>query len=588
VTVEITQPEMLVATADSSDVLCNGSNEGTATVSVTGGTVPYSVIWSNGATTESISGLLAGVYTATVTDAHNCSTSVSVTVNEPAKLEVSASSENVTCFGSSDGKAIVTAMGGTGIYSYEWSNGAGSDSISGLEPNTYVVVVTDQNGCSASTFVTISQPELLEASLSSENVVCYGSNDGTASVTVTGGTAPYSYSWSNGATTSSISGLAPGAYNVLVIDAHYCSVSAELSIAQPDELKVNGIETTSVTCDNGTGTATVSVIGGTAPFTYNWVGLVEQTANVANLPEGTWQLVVTDAHGCTATSSTTMTMAPIVLTTVTPGGWGAKASGNNWGTYLNSHFAASFPTGLTVGSNGRLVTLTSAAAIRNFLPSGGSSVALKTGTMVNPTSSTLKNTLAGQTVTLVLNTVFDADNATFGASTTLLKDMLIGKGDFKGWTVAQVLAEANKALGSSSKESLSDLTSVLSSINQNYDNGTSNNGFLVSPCSGITSHSESDDNDDDHEDESDSDKKSESSKLSVDQKYVHVNLKESSKVKVNLYDQNGQLVGKLYEGCVNAGESKDVELGRSNLTNGLYVVRLISEKCNENVKVLLK
>jgi hypothetical protein len=580
--VTLTQPDLLEASAVSSDVLCFGSNEGTAEVSVKGGTAPYSYVWSNGSISEALSGLVAGSYSATVTDAHGCTTVASVTIAQPELLVVSAVSTNVTCFGNSDGTAVAAVKGGTAPYVISWTNGSEKDSVSGLDAGTYVVSVTDAHGCSASTSVTVTQPELLQAAVVATNVVCYGSNDGTATVTATGGTAPYTYSWSNGGMAASVSGLAPGSYNVIVLDAHNCSASAELTITQPAELKVTGITTTFVTCDNGTGTATVTVVGGTAPYRFNWIGVVEQSSNVANLPLGTWQLVVTDAHGCSATSSATMVLAPINLTTATPGGWGAKASGTNWGAYLDGHFTASFPAGLTVGSNGRFVTLSSTAAIHGFLPSSGTPAVLKSGTQLNPTSSSLKNTLVGHTVALVLNIAFDKDNTSFGASSTLLKDMIVGSGKFMGWSVTQIAAEANKALGATSTYALADLTSVLTSINQNYDNGTVNLGFLVSPCSGITLRSASVD------EEALVPEKSDYPILSVDQTAVTFTVNAASKVSLNVYDLNGQLVGNLFNGNVNANENKRVEFSKTSMMNGLFVVRLVTETGVKNVKVMMK
>ena len=100
------------------------------------------------------------------------------------------------------------------------------------------------------------------------------------------------------------------------------------------------IDATTVQCENGTGEVVTHVVGGTAPYTYEWIGISISNDSVAQLPVGTWNLIVTDANGCNAEGSVTMILLTYgQFTTVTQGGWGAKASGNNWGTYLNNHFA---------------------------------------------------------------------------------------------------------------------------------------------------------------------------------------------------------------------------------------------------------
>ncbi|PSR04562.1 MAG: hypothetical protein BRD50_03365, partial [Bacteroidetes bacterium SW_11_45_7] len=132
------------------------------------------------------------------------------------------------------------------------------------------------------------------------------------------------------------------------------------------------------------------------------------------------------------------------LRTQTPGGWGAAPAGNNPGTYLHNNFAAAFPNGLHVGCNDSLV-LTSAQSVTDFLPSGGSPSTLPSGTLTNPTSHS--NTLAGHVVTLKLSITFDKYDPGFGSSPINLEDLTVTQGTFAGWTVSQVFAEANKALG---------------------------------------------------------------------------------------------------------------------------------------------
>jgi len=165
------------------------------------------------------------------------------------------------------------------------------------------------------------------------------------------------------------------------------------------------------------------------------------------------------------------------LRTQTPGGWGAPPRGNNPGVYLHANFDAAFPGGLVVGCD-HTISLTSAQAVTDYLPTGGTPAAL-TMNYVNPTNSP-KNTLAGHVIALTLSTTFDGFDPYFGESNTNLIDAVVTQGTFSGWTVAQVLAEANKVLGGcASPYSPSQMTDVVSKINECFVDGTTNTGFLM-------------------------------------------------------------------------------------------------------------
>ncbi|MCH8908570.1 MAG: SprB repeat-containing protein, partial [Candidatus Heimdallarchaeota archaeon] len=183
-------------------------------------------------TDSTASSLDTGIYTVVVTDFNGCTQPLSVTVNEPALLvSTITASTNVSCKSGSDGQATVNVSGGAAPYNIMWSNGdsltgigAGSYSTStGLCEGTITVTVTDSVGCVASDDTTISEPSQLLASItSSTDPGCNGGNDGSAGVVASGGTSPYTYSWSNGATSSSINGLSTGTYTVTVTEANGC------------------------------------------------------------------------------------------------------------------------------------------------------------------------------------------------------------------------------------------------------------------------------------------------------------------------------------------------------------------------------
>jgi len=218
----ISEPDLLVATAGTlSDVTCFGGSDGSADVTVTGGTAGFSYAWSNGGNTQVITGLIAGTYSVTVSDANSCTATSSTTVTEPptAVTAIASVNQDVSCFGGSDGEVTVTEGGGTPGYSYYWSTTETTQTISGLIAGTYDVTVTDAVGCTGTSSAIVSEPALLTADASVvSHVSCNGGSNGEVTVTADGGTPAYSYYWSTAATTQSITGLSAGTYDVTVTD----------------------------------------------------------------------------------------------------------------------------------------------------------------------------------------------------------------------------------------------------------------------------------------------------------------------------------------------------------------------------------
>lgn len=315
--VTITQPAAIVVNSTSTNISCNGANNGSATVTPSGGTSPYTYSWSNGTTSSTINNLSAGTYNVTVTDAAGCIKTASVTITEPAAITVNATSTNVTCGGSNNGSATVTASGGTSPYTYLWSNGATTQTINNLSAGNYTVIVTDVNGCTKSTSFTITSPTPVTLTTNSTNSTCNGGNNGSATVSATGGTSPYSYAWSNGGTTSTINNLSAGTYNVTVTDATGCAKTSTVTITSPSAITLT-TSVTNVSCSGGNnGSATVTVNGGTSPYTYLWSnGATTQTIN--NIPAGTYTVTVADARGCTKTAIVTLTPGPALLINLGP------------------------------------------------------------------------------------------------------------------------------------------------------------------------------------------------------------------------------------------------------------------------------
>jgi gliding motility-associated-like protein len=322
-TAAIAEPPLLIAnTPLPTNVTCFGLNNGSASVTVGGGTTPYIYAWTPvGGTGATASNLAANSYTVLVTDEHGCTQTATVTITQPPVLTANPSLSNVICFGQNNGWASVIAAGGTGTYTYAWSpvggNGAAANN---LVAGAYTVLVTDGNGCMQTATVTITQPPLLIDNTSPPtNVSCNGLSDGSAVVTVAGGMNPYTYSWlPSGGIGTTASNLIAGTYTIVVSDANGCLTASNVVITEPP-LLTSALGSTDVICFGGnTGTAVVNANGGTGAYTYAWnTTPVQTTQNAGNLTAGPYSVVVTDAHGCTTSSNVVIT-EPALLTAVMP------------------------------------------------------------------------------------------------------------------------------------------------------------------------------------------------------------------------------------------------------------------------------
>ena len=323
-TATIEQPVAALSVSITSeiDVLCYGEATGSATALAAGGTAPYTYSWDNGQTEATATGLVAGDYVVTVTDANGnattCSATATATIEQPvAALSVSITSEiDVLCYGEATGSATALAAGGTAPYTYSWDNGQTEATATGLVAGDYVVTVTDANGnattCSATATATIEQPvAALSVSITSEiDVLCYGEATGSATALAAGGTAPYTYSWDNGQTEATATGLVAGDYVVTVTDANGCTTTAEVTIAQPSAPLT--IEITSqedeLCYGDANGAVDITVSGGTPGYLYLWTtidgsGLDPNAEDQTGLTAGTYEVEITDANGCTITET---------------------------------------------------------------------------------------------------------------------------------------------------------------------------------------------------------------------------------------------------------------------------------------------
>lgn len=307
-TVNISQPNILAANASATAQTQTGQNDGTATANPSGGTAGFNYLWSNGATTQTISGLAPGNYSVVITDANGCSDSQTVTVNSVnCALSASILAQNVACFGQNNGSATVNLQGAAQPVSYLWSNGATTATVENLPAGNFSVQIEDANGCPAELSVNISQPLDLDANATATGESAPGANDGTATAAPTGGTGNYSYAWSNGATSQSQTGLAPGQYTVVVTDANGCQDAQTIIVAASGCALAATVSQANVSCNGlSNGQATVALAGGAAPFTYLWSN-GQNTATAQNLAVGNYSVQISDAVGCETSANVEIT-----------------------------------------------------------------------------------------------------------------------------------------------------------------------------------------------------------------------------------------------------------------------------------------
>lgn len=309
----IGEPTGMVLTLVSTDLNCNGDTSGDIDLEVTGGMMPYTFLWDDGETTQDRPLLSADTYCVTITDANNCTQDTCVTISQPAVLALDISSTTTTCMGNnSDGTATVVATGGatTGMYTFLWNDSQTNSTASNLNAGTYVVTVTDGNGCTATESVEVNSPDAIVVdSIIPIDVLCNGGNSGFAEVFASGGNGTFTYLWSDQLAQFSnpANSLPSGTYTVTITDAAMCTATASIFVDEPAILTAS-IDPTDVLCFGGNdGAGTANPLGGVAPYNYAWNTLPGQfTQNVNTLTQGSYTVTVTDFNGCTTSASTTI------------------------------------------------------------------------------------------------------------------------------------------------------------------------------------------------------------------------------------------------------------------------------------------
>ena len=290
----------LLATLEKTNVTCDGQSNGRLQVVVQEGETPLKYAWSNGATTASIDNLTAGAYGVTVTDAKGNTLTLQATVTAPAPIAITEAVVNPSCSGQNNGSIALTVTGGTGGYSYAWSTGATTKNVGNLPSGFYTVTVTDSTGCSAVKAIMLTNGALVSAEATLRQPTCTAIN-GAIDITPVGGVAPYTYLWSNGATTQDLQNVAAGSYLVTITDAGGCLARKIYSLEVRSTIAIQYVVKPTSCAEDNSGGIDITIAGGTAPYKIKWADGPE-TEDRSSLSVGAYQIDVSDASGCTASS----------------------------------------------------------------------------------------------------------------------------------------------------------------------------------------------------------------------------------------------------------------------------------------------
>ncbi|WP_187294242.1 gliding motility-associated C-terminal domain-containing protein [Olleya sp. ITB9] len=324
-TISITEPSnVLDVTAVTTDESGPATGDGTATATATGGVQPYQYTWSpNGQNTNQITGLSAGNYTVTVTDANGCTDTVTVTVNPGScnNLSVTGTSTPAVCFGQSNGTINATVTGGSGDFTYAWDTITNTTtSVSNLPAGDYTITVTDKiTLCTANTTITINEPNQLSSAIAVSNILCKGEQTGALDLAVNGGNGNYTFLWddANASTTEDLINVPAGTYTVIITDDKGCTTTDSATILEPDTNVNATIESqTNVDCFNGdNGQVTIVGNGGISPYSYSIDAgsTYQNNGTFSNLTQGNYTITVLDANGCTFDQNVIITQPDAVL-----------------------------------------------------------------------------------------------------------------------------------------------------------------------------------------------------------------------------------------------------------------------------------
>lgn len=322
--VTVTQPAVLQANVTVTHQTMAGLDNGTATVTPSGGVGPYTILWSTGATVAAIGALPPGTYSVTITDSRGCTQVNTATVNEVScSITGVVAAVNLNCFGINNGSATASITGASGNVSYAWSNGTSQQTASNLAPGTYTLTATDAIGCSITLTTQIaSPPQLLTSVANQTNVGCAGETNGAATAGISGGVAPYTFVWSNGDTDVTANDLGVGIVTFTVTDANGCTASQTVQIVVGDDTPPQLVLKNAAVALDANGQATVAADMFDDGSTDNcgpiasW-SVSPSTFDCSDLGTRTVTLTATDENGNTATGTTTVEVTDNIAPTMT-------------------------------------------------------------------------------------------------------------------------------------------------------------------------------------------------------------------------------------------------------------------------------
>ncbi len=304
----------LSVSLDPMNPFCQGADNGMVTANPTySGTGSLTYTWNTGATTNKISNLAAGTYCVTVTSTDGCEDTACTTLTAPEAVVADAIIGAAGC-NQANGNIKLTVFGGTAPFTYKWDNGDTTRDIEGLAAGVYCVTICDALGCTFTGCFTVDGGVDFTSSISTTDATCYGGSDGSATVSPTGGSAPFTYLWNTGATTATINNLSPGNYCATVTDIFGCSAVSCADVSAPDPVDIS-IASTNTTCGLDNGTLSVSSTNMISSILWS----NGATANtLSNIAAGTYSVTITNTNGCTASGSTTVSVSNDIAVDISP------------------------------------------------------------------------------------------------------------------------------------------------------------------------------------------------------------------------------------------------------------------------------
>ncbi len=300
----ILQPASIIISEPITNASCNGRSDGAIDLSVSGGSGGYTYLWNNGATTQDLTALKSGTYVVTVKDSIGCSIQKTFNLVNTSQIQITATSTLPAC-SQSNGSIYITVSGGVAPYTYEWSNGATTEDILNVPAGMYKVTVTDASGCSTELLYSLRENNTLKLSSIVTQTTCLDDASGAIDIIVSGGTAPYTYLWSNGATTQDLTNLLAGIYKVTVTDVNGCTITLAISVSKKT-FQVSSQVIQPLCYNESTGSITLTPTDGVEPYTYVWSN--GQTGNsITEIAPGVYKVTVTDATGCSRLLTYTIT-----------------------------------------------------------------------------------------------------------------------------------------------------------------------------------------------------------------------------------------------------------------------------------------